>query len=166
MTQAVTASILARITAQYAVSPPIGGATQQVNEVETVAYSPGNGAAGLSDRLLTLAIDIAASGSLTVDLATQVDAFGVAFNPADIQAVYVEADATNTNSIVVGDAGANPFVGPFDAGTDTYKVPPGGFHLYADPLGWAVGSGVNLKLANSGAGSAVTGQLIIVGRSA
>lgn len=166
MTDGVTATLGVRVTAQDLKTPPVGGLTQQVNLNPQVSFVPGNGATGKADRLFTHAINIAASGSETIDLATVLDAFGVAFNPADVQAVHVQADPTNVNNIVVGNAGSNPFQGPFDAATDTYAVKPGGFFSYADPLGWAVGSGVNLKLANSGAGTAVTGTLVIVGRSA
>lgn len=168
MTNGVTASIGVRVTATDNQAPPVGGANQQVNLNEIVSFSPGNGGPGLADKLLTFELNIAASGALTIDLSTAVDAFGVAAALLFVQALYLEADAGNANEIVLGNAGSDPWVGPFDAGTDTQSVKPGGVLLWADPTGWPVvpSTAMNLKLANSGSGTAVTGTLVIVGRSA
>jgi len=167
MTEAVTATLALRVSAQLAATPPIGGMTQQVNQNASLSFTPGNGAANLSDRMLTVAIDIAASGTDTIDLSTVLDAFGAAFAPADIQALVLTADATNTNNIVIGDAASDGFVGPMGA-SGVFAVKPGGILAWGDPSGWPVTltTADQLMLANSGAGSAVTGSLIIIGRSA
>lgn len=168
MTDGITATIGVRITAQDSKTPPIGGMTQQVTIADSQAYAPGNGAAGLADTLFTYPINIAGSGNHTVNLSTDLDAFGAALALTELQSLYLEADATNTNSIVLGNAATHAWVGPFDAGSDTLTIKPGGRLLLADPLGYAVGVGATdqLKIANSAAGTAVTGKLVIVGRKA
>ncbi len=166
-TNGITATLGVRVTAQDAITPPVGGANQQVNLTTSVLYAPGNGAAGLADKMVTLNINIAASGTHVTDLTTDLDAFGVALGFADVQAVYLQADAANVNNIVLGNSAA-PWQGPFDAVTDTIAVKPGGVLLMADPLGWPVTATTHdeIMLANSGSGTAVTGKLVVIGRSA
>jgi hypothetical protein len=166
MTNGVTATITARISASLAEAPPLGSAGQTVNESVTIQLNPGTGA-GNSDKMFTKAINIAASGNTTVNLTTALDEFGVALALADVQALMLEADAGNVNNIVVGN-GSNPWVGPFDAGADTKAVKPGGVWLDADKTGWPVvaSTGDIIKLTNSGGTTAVTGKLTIIGRSA
>jgi hypothetical protein len=168
MTDGVTASIAVRVTANDVKTPPVGGLSQQVNSNATVSFTPGNGASGLADTMKTVAINIAASGSSTINLSTDLDAFGVALGLTELQAVILFADKANVNNIVMGNAASHPWQGPFDAATDTVATKPGGLTVLADPAGWAVGVGATdqLKLANSGAGTAVTGTLILIGRKA
>lgn len=167
MTKGVTATISARLAATYSDAPPLGSAQQVISENPSVSLSAGTGA-GNADTVLTVAINIAASGSTSIDLTgTATDAFGATVALAYVQAVLLEADKTNTNNIVLGN-GSNPWVGPFDAGTDTISVKPGGHLQMADPAGWPVvaSTGDILKIANSGSGTAVTGKITIIGRSA
>ena len=112
---------------------------------------------------------IAASGSSTIDLAGSLeDRLGNALVFTAVKAVLVIADAANTNDIVIGNAAA-PFVGPFDDGTATVSVAPGGQFMVTNPsaAGWAVGAGTadELKLANSSSGTAVSGTIVIVGEA-
>lgn len=168
MPDGVNTNLSFRLTATDTKTPPVGGASQQVNEAFALALAAGIGI-GKSDILFTKAINIAASGSATIDLVGSLtDVFGATVNLADIQVLYLEADATNVNDIVMGNGATNPWVGPFDAGTDTVGVHPGGMLLFADPKGWPVvpTTGDLLKLANSGSGTAVTGKLVLIGRSA
>lgn len=168
MTDGVNTNLAVRLTATANKAEPVGAASQQVNEAFALALAAGIGI-GKSDIMFTKAINIAASGSATIDLVgSLVDAFGATVNFADIQIVYLEADATNVNKIVMGNGATNPWVGPFDAGADTIAVKPGGCLLWADPEGWPVvaTTGDLLKLANSSSGTAVTGKLVLVGRSA
>lgn len=165
MTNGVNASLNLRLTATDTKAPPIGGAAQQVDVAEILTLLAGNGAVGKSDKMVTQAIDIAASGSSSVNLTTATDAFGVALGMAKVQLVLLTADATNTNDIVVGN-GTDPFVFG-DAGTDTVAVKPGGALVIFNPDGYPVvaSTGDQLKLANSAAGSVVTGSLVVIGRS-
>jgi hypothetical protein len=95
------------------------------------------------------------------------DMFGDVFTLAEVAAIIIIASALNTNDLVVGNAAANPFVGPLGAAAHTIKVRPGGVLLLYAPGGWAVvaGTGDILRIAN-GAGSTSDYSIVVVGRSA
>jgi hypothetical protein len=84
-----------------------------------------------------------------------------------IKAILVKAAEGNTNNVVVGGAASNGWVGPFGDVSDTVAVKPGGTLLLVAPnaAGYAVtaGTGDILKVANSGAGTGVTYDIVIVG---
>lgn len=111
---------------------------------------------------------IAPSGTLDIDLAgTLVDPNGAAVVFTAIKDILVIALDANTNNIVVGGAPANGFFGPFGAATHTAPVVPGGHLKVANhsAAGWPVvgGTGDLLRLANSAAGTPVSGTIVIVG---
>lgn len=113
---------------------------------------------------------IAASSNLDIDLAGSLtDPLGATVVFAKVDAIILVASASNTNNVVIGNAASNQFVGPFGAATHTLAVRPGGsLTLWASGAGWSVtaGTGDILRIANSGAGSAVVFDLVILGRSA
>src|ERR1700722_15598693 len=155
MTEGVTATVSVRVVAALTSPPPVGQAMQEINESFALSLLSGTGV-GNSDTLFTKALNIAASGNLSLDLSGSLDdAFGGVVTLADVQAVYLEADPANTNDIVIGAAASGPWVGPFNAGTDTVAVHPGGVLLMADPKGWPVvaSTGDLLEIANGGAGT-------------
>lgn len=135
-----------------------------------LAFAAGTGAEQ-ADRLYVGAIDIAASGSTELDLAgVLTDAFGTTLTFAELAAVLVFADDTNTNDIDVGGAASNA-VPLFKATNDIVPVKPGGVLTLAAPGAAGLctvtaGTGDKLKLANSSSGSSVTGTIVILGRSA
>ncbi len=111
---------------------------------------------------------LAASGSESLDLAgVLTNAFGAVLTFTKIKAIIITAEATNTNDVVVGGAAVNAFASMFGAATDKIKVRPGGaFAIVApDVNGFAVtaGTGDLLQIANSGAGTGVTYDIIIIG---
>jgi hypothetical protein len=117
------------------------------------------------------AVSIAASGSLNLDLnGVLLDELGQACNFAKIKMIMIIAAAANTNNVVLGNAASNGFLGPFGAATHTISVPPGGtlvLECAANLAGWPVtaGTGDILRIANSGAGSAVLFDIAILGTS-
>ncbi|BBF93374.1 hypothetical protein [Blastochloris tepida] len=123
-----------------------------------------------ADRIWSDVFSIPASGNTDLDLAGALTgALGGTVTFAKIKAIYLEADRANANNIVVGAAASNPFLGPFGAATHTLAVPPGGRVMLTAPVGgWAVtaGTGDLLRLANSGAGTAVNGKIVLIGTSA
>lgn len=165
----ISLAIMARIRGALSQSGDGGTAQLPVNVSQELALADGT-AADQANAVYIDAFSIAASGSLNLDLAGGglTDRLGNALNFTAVKAILLIADATNTNNIVVGN-GTNPFVGPFGAGTHSLAVEPGGQILLATrtAAGWAVvaGTGDVLKLANSGAGSAVTGTIVIVGEA-
>lgn len=114
---------------------------------------------------------LAASASENLDLAGGLtDAFGATLTFVEVVAILVIAADANTNNVVVGGAASNAFTGPFGDATDTVAVKPGGVAFFIAPgnpaFPVAAATGDILKVANSGAGTPVTYDLIIIGRSA
>lgn len=110
---------------------------------------------------------LAASASEDLDLSgTLTDAFGATLTLQKVKVLLVAAKSTNTNNIVIGGASATQWVGPFGAATHTLAIKPGGaLALFApDAAGYPVTPTTDLlKVANSGAGTSVTYQIVVVG---
>lgn len=164
------ARVYAAIHARFSGSPDLGTATYVRENVEILADQFFTGTAnGQADRIFTDTRTIAASGSEDLDLAgTLADPLGGTAAFAEIVAVEIRAAAGNTNNVVVGGASSHAWVGPFGAANNTFAVPPGGALVFHHPgAGWAVtaGTGDRLKVANSGSGTPVTYDIVIVGRS-
>ncbi|MGH3573600.1 MAG: hypothetical protein ACRDUW_17555, partial [Pseudonocardiaceae bacterium] len=128
--------------------------------------------AGLSDRAWWDHRTLAASASENLDLAgVLVDPFGVLASFARIKVLVVNADAANTNNVVVGGAGSNTLLGLFGAATHTAIVRPGTTLAWvtgtADATGYPVVSGTGdlLQIANSGAGTSVSYSVAVIGVS-
>jgi hypothetical protein len=127
-------------------------------------------AAGNADTLYTAQTTIAASGSTTLNLSSLTSALGTSIAFARLKAFYFEnSNLTTSTGLAIGGAGSNPFTGGFfDAGTDTLTL-RNGMHLSVgvcqDATGYVVGSGVNLKLANSDGSHTATANIGIAGCS-
>lgn len=128
-------------------------------------------AAGQGDVVWSDVRTIAASSNDDLDLAgTLVGAFGTTTTFVRVKSIMIVADAANTNNVVIGNAAATQFVGPFGAATHTITLKPGAAFFICDPgaTAWAVSAGSTdlLRIANSGAGSTVNYSIVIVGASA
>jgi hypothetical protein len=124
-----------------------------------------------ADRLYAATETLAASANADVDLAGSLtDALGAALSFARVKALFLRTASGNVNNVIIGGAASNQFVGPFGAATHTFAVKPGGFMgwIAPDADGWPVtaGTGDLLRFANSGAGSTVTYDVVIIGASA
>lgn len=164
----ISLEVLARIRGTLTASPDAGTATVPINESAGGDLDDGTGA-NQANAIYQDAFSIGASSSTTLDLAGSLtDPLNQTKVFTAIKAILIEADSGNTNNIVVGNA-TNAFTGPFGAAAHTLAIPPGGAVLLFNPsaAGWAVSAGTadELKLANSGAGSAVTGRITIVGEA-
>ncbi len=129
-------------------------------------------AAGQANRLFADTRTIAPSGTDDLDLAgVLTDPLGTALTFVKVKAIIVKAADANTNNVVVGGALTTPFVGPFGAATHTAHARPGGILAFvcgaADANGWSVGAGASdlLRVANSGAGTPVTYDIVVIGTS-
>lgn len=127
--------------------------------------------AGQVDKVWDDIRTIAISGTDDIDLVgVLTDAFGTALSFARVKGLFVAADAGNTNNVIVGGAAATQWVGPFGAAAHTVAVRPGGFFgiACADATGWPAVGGASdlLRIANGGAGTAVTYSIVILGASA
>lgn len=115
---------------------------------------------------------LAASATENIDVAGSLTGgLGAAVVMVELVAILVIAAAANTNDVVVGN-GTNPIVGgPFGvAGANTINVAPGGVFFFWNPKNPAVAitasTGDILKVANSAAGTGVTYDIVLIGRSA
>jgi hypothetical protein len=145
-------------------------ATAPINLARSQAMATGT-AANQADRIFADTRTIAPSGTDDLDLAgVLTDAIGTVLSLARVKLLYVAASAANTNNVIVGAAGANQFINWVGAATHTVNVRPGGalFLIAPDVTAYAVtaATGDILRVANSGAGTSVTYDIVIVGSSA
>lgn len=163
----LAATIKAAINATYGNVLEFGEAVQRTQYNVAQAFTDGTGA-DQATKLWTDQRTIAASSNDDLDLAGGIsDAFGAALTLTKVKALLIKAAATNVNDVVVGGAASNQFLTPFGAGTDKVKVKPGGTLVLIAPdatgYGVTAGTGDLLRVANSGAGSTVTYDIVIVG---
>jgi hypothetical protein len=133
-------------------------------------FSSGAGASQM-DRLMADQRVIAPSGTDDLDLTGTAlqDIMNANLALARVKLIVVYAASANTNNVVIGAAASNQFVGPFGAATHTIALPPGGLFVVMAPTatGWPVTAATAdlLRIANSGAGTSVTYDVIIGGSS-
>ena len=167
MPTTLVATAKAAISAQYANVLEFGGVEQTLKYSTAAAFTDGTGA-NQAQKLFTDQRTLAASANESLDLSGVLqDVFGATLTFTKIKAILVKAAEGNTNNVVVGGAASNGWVGPFGDTTDTVAVKPGGTVMFVAPdaNGYAVTAGTadQLKVANSGAGTGVTYDIVIVG---
>jgi hypothetical protein len=94
-------------------------------------------------------------------------AFGAAFTLVELKGLMVCAASGNTNNVVLGgDANSVPFL---STAATTVSIKPGGCFMLADPSAGGIAvtnaTGDVIQVANSGAGTTVTYDIIILGSS-
>lgn len=163
-TAGVTADVTASVKGTYAGANDLGSVSFSFGQTALTQVTAGTGT-GKADKLFADTRTIAASSSENLDLAgTLADPIGATITCAKVKFVYVKAASGNTNSVQLGGAASNAFTGPFADATDIVSIPPGGTVLFVHPgAGWTVtaGTGDILKVANSGAGTGVSYDVII-----
>lgn len=129
-------------------------------------------AAGQADRVYQGRRTLAASTAEDLDLAgVLLDTFGSAITFVRVKGLYIAAAAANTNNVVIGAAGANSWATLLNA-TGTITLRPGAFVGVGTGVADAVCYGVTaatgdlLHIANSGAGTSVQYDVVIIGASA
>jgi hypothetical protein len=163
-----TLSVKASISGSQTSALDLGTAEFPLNVAFAQALADGVGL-NQSDRLFTDTRTIAASSTDSLDLAGALtNAFGtVTF--ARVKAILVKASAANTNNVNVTRPASNGLP-LFLAAGDGIPVKPGGAFLWVatDATGVPVtaGTGDLLDLVNSGAGTSVTYDIVILGASA
>lgn len=125
--------------------------------------------AGRADTIHGQRAVINASSNLDLDLSgTLANMFGGPAVFAKVCAIFVRHVA-GPNAVVIGNAAAAPFVGPFGAAAHTIAVAPTGEMVIGrtDLAGWPVVNAASdiLRFANA-AGGAITVDIVIIGRSA
>lgn len=164
----VTANIAFSFDATLAGSSDLGSPKQRVTISKALALIAGTDAVNKADILFADTRTIAASGNEDLDLAgVLTDAFGATVAAAEVVAIFIAAAAGNTNNVVVGPAAAAGFMGPFGAATDRIAIKPGEWQPFVSQSGWPVTatSADKLNVANSGAGTGVDYDIVILGRT-
>lgn len=158
----ITASIKAVETGSADLAQPSAPAELLVKH----AFANGSGADQAS-KIFSDTRTLAASASEDLDLAGALSgALGGTLTFASVKALMIRAKPGNTNNVVVGPASANGFAGPFGDASDRIAIKPGGvFLITAPPAGWTVtaGTGDLLTVANSGSGTPVDYDIVILG---
>lgn len=168
MAAGVTASIAVDIKAQLTGTADLGTPRAPANLSALLQFIPGTDTTGKADLLFADERSIAASGTENLDLAgVLTTALGATFTAAEIVAIYIEADDTNTNSVVVFGAASNAFNGPLSGTTPKITLQPGNSALLTCKQGWAVtaGTGDLVLVANSSSGTPVVYRVILIGRT-
>lgn len=147
---------------------PVSALVTQTKDLQLV---DGTGA-GAADLIYQDTNTLSASANTDLDLAGALaNTIGGTSVFVRIKGLYIAAAAGNTNNVVVGNATSNAWATLLGA-THTITLRPGAWILLgtgaADTTGYAVtaGTGDLLRIANSGAGTSVTYDIIIIGASA
>jgi hypothetical protein len=149
MAAGVSASIELNIRAKQTGTADLG--TPQITAVleKILEFTPGTSAVGQANILFSDERTLAASTGEDLDVAGALtDALGATIASAEIVAIAIVAAAANTNDVQVTRPGSNGLAAFLAAGD-----------------GVAVGTGDLIHVANSGAGTSVTYQVIVIGRT-
>src|ERR1700759_3160663 len=163
-------SIVLRVTGSQSNAIDFTTGVAPLDKTYQQLYSTGTGA-GQADRIFHDQRTIAPSANDDLDLAgVLIDVFGAAVTFAHIRGLIIAAEAGNTNNVVVGNAASNGFITWVGAATHTVTVRPGCFLALCatDATSYAVTAATAdlLRVANSGAGTSVTYDVILIGASA
>lgn len=165
----LSTTITARVQATLSTALDLTTATAPLDKRSLMTWTSGT-LANQADRIWSDTRTLAASGTEDLDLAgTLVDALGATLTLVELRLVMVTAASGNTNNVVVSRPAANG-VPLFSAASDAISVRPDGVFLWASPADGGVtvtpGTGDLLTITNSGAGSSVTYDIVIIGASA
>lgn len=167
----LTATVSTNIAATYRGTNDLGGPVYELSRSlqAPIAFSSGTSTYQV-DLMFADQRTLAASATENLDMAGSLaDPLGATLTFVKIKAIKICAARANTNNVVVGGAATNTFVGPFADASDKIAVAPGGCALLVAPgAGWTVtaSTGDIVLVANSGAGTSVTYDIVILGTSA
>lgn len=160
-----------KVTSNFAQTKTADGqsASNAITQALAIAFTDGV-AAGNANRIWQDTRTLAASATEDLDFSGSLtDIYGDAVVFADIRAILITADSTNTNNVNVQRASANGLL-LFLAASDGFAVRPGGAALWMcpDATGVAVAAGTAdlLTITNSSSGTGVTYTITVVGANA
>lgn len=163
----LNASLTLSLAATLVNTLDLGDVTQNAANTSSFVFTDGTGA-NQAASLFADTRTLAASGTENLDLAgSLVDAFGGTIAFTKIKALIIRAAAGNTNDVIVGGHATAACASFFADATDKVRVKPGGMVALVAPnaAGYAVTATTAdlLTIANSGAGTGVTYDVIIIG---
>jgi hypothetical protein len=163
-TAQIDVSISGKLTGTAGLGTPIA----PISILKSIQLASGTDALGKVDVLWADQRTLAASATENLDLAgVLAGLLGGTVTAAEIVAIYVEADAANTNDVVLFGAGSNPFNGSLTGTTPKVAVGPGDVFLLTNRKGMTVtaATGDIMLVANSSSGTAVTYKIVLLGRT-
>jgi hypothetical protein len=169
---ALTTQLIAQAIADYTSTGDLVTSSAPLSYRNRVSLTSGTGA-GQADLLFSDTRTVNASSNDDLDLAGGLtNAFGASLTFARVKGLIVAASASNTNNVLVGGDATNTFLTWVVAEADAVILRPGAclalFAGPADATGYAVtgATGDLLRISNSGAGTSVTYDIVIIGASA
>lgn len=146
----------------------LGTPKLSVNVEKVLSLIPGTDAVNKANILFQDTRTLAASANEDLDLVgVLTDAFGATINTAEVLLVYISASTGNTNAVEFGPAASAGALLGFKDASDRLVIRPGKYACLANGDGWAITATTadKVNIANAGAGSSVTYDIIIVGRT-
>lgn len=167
---ALTTRIELKTKATLTDANDLATATDPLDLTDLFKWVDGTGA-DQADLLFHDTRTLAASAAEDLDLAgVLADTFGTTLTFARIKAILIRAASGNTNNVLVGGKSTNAFINWVADATDEIVVRPGGLFLLVAPdaTAYAVtaATGDILEVTNSGAGTSVTYDVVLIGASA
>jgi len=163
----LTALAVLSLLGQYTLDADINTVKDIVDETIELELADGTGT-GYGDLQFHDQRQLSDGGNEELDLAGSLtDQFGSTLTFAKIKLLVIE-NLSASQTLTVGNASSNQFVGPFGAAAHTLGIGPNSFAvLIANPAGYAVtaGTGDKLKILNS-AGSSCLYNIFIWGATA
>lgn len=167
-TKSLTARYYVEVSGNYTSALDLVSATAPLSYKKSTDLASGV-AANQADRIFSDTRTITASSTEDLDVSggALTDAFGATFTIAKLKMLIVCASASNTNNVVIlGDTNSVPIL---NTAATTHAIKPGGCATFFDPSlgGFTVTAttGDIIQVANSGAGTSVVYDIVIVGTS-
>jgi hypothetical protein len=160
--------IQARVSGTQTSALDLGTSTFAFVLSDSMTLATGTGE-NMADAAFTDSRTLAASANEDLDLAgVLLDAAGSIVTMATLKFVMIKADAANTNNVIISRPASNG-VPLFAAAGDAIAIKPGGCFMWLAPeTGVAVtpGTGDLINIANSGAGTSVAYDVVMIGTTA
>jgi hypothetical protein len=157
-------NIVAKITGQERITGDLDSTYISIADRSPIGLPNGTGA-GQVDRQWSDTRTVGTSGE-TLDLNALTDSLGRTINFAKVKAVFIQASALNSSTIVIGNAGSNQFQMGFGGATNIWTLAAGDFLFVAAPnAGWPSTNSTsdNLKITGGAAGQIY--DIVLVGTS-
>jgi hypothetical protein len=163
----VSARIAVNIDATLSASGDLGTTKAPASVEKVLEFTGGTAATSQTNVLFADTRTLSASSSEDLDCAgVLADALGTTIAAAEIVAIYIGAASGNTNDVQLTRPASNG-VPAFLAAGDGVAIGPGDAFLLTNKKGIAVtaATGDLIHIANGGAGTSVTYDVVIIGRT-
>lgn len=163
----VAASIDVHLQAKQTGAADLGTPAMLVDVRKAIEFAAGTANINQSNVLFSDQRTLGASATENLDLAgVLADALGATIAAAEVVAIYIAAAQSNTNDLQLTRPASNGLPAFLAAG-DGLAIGPGDVVLITNRKGIAVtaGTGDLLTLTNGGAGTPVTYDIVILGRT-